>query len=583
EPTGRRPGVPTPAVSGPEKPPAARSPGGSPAAPAKPSPPQLPVEAFKQPPAASSPEPPREAAPPAPGPLADADATVTPSFTTMLGNGPPGPNPAGGLAPGSTFGVYVVGPCIGEGGMARIYRAEHGGLRRHVALKVLTDGFAQSPEGRERFVREARIAAAIKHPNVVNIFDVGVQDGVPYLVMELLEGRDLEKLLEPRKPLETALIIDVMVPVIAGLIAVHDAGIVHRDLKPGNIFLAQGRYNEIEPKLLDFGISKAAGLDQLKLTVHRTFIGTPFYMSPEGLRGGEMTPLSDQYSLGIVMYECATGVPPFTAMNFAELSNCISSGKYEPVSARNPDISKRLARIIERAMSLDPAERFRDLREMGRELLTLAGQRTRITWGLSFGEAHLTLPSAKPGLAEGVSSPPPAGPSRSRAAGLARRLGVIAALFLGGVALLRWISPAHRGEVSGHPVAPTSTSAGLTATETRSPPGGARLAEKETPPAASPDRATMAPAAEESTSDVGAAPAKRPGGRDLRAARAGADPAALAPRPLRANAPAGRRPAKPAAEADPEWALPSGGGSSSAPRAGDASSGITANGAPIFD
>jgi serine/threonine-protein kinase len=174
--------------------------------------------------------------------------------------------------------------------------------------------------------------------------------------------------------------------VLAGLAAVHDAGVVHRDLKPGNVFLAQGRYDEVDPKLLDFGISKAPGPEQLRLTANGMLIGTPFYMSPEGLRGEEMTPASDQYSLGVVMYECATGTNPFHAATFAEIFKLIGSGHYPPPSSTQPQVSKRLERIIMRAMSLDPAQRYRDLREMGRELLVLAGQRTRITWALSFGE-----------------------------------------------------------------------------------------------------------------------------------------------------------------------------------------------------
>ncbi|HET9957400.1 MAG TPA: serine/threonine-protein kinase [Polyangiaceae bacterium] len=294
----------------------------------------------------------------------------------------------GMLAPGSNFGVYVVGNCIGEGGMARIYRAEHAGLRRHVALKVLTNGIAKDPDGRERFVREARIAAAIKHPNVVNIFDVGVHDDIPYLVMELLEGTDLESLIKTKGALDESTILDIIVPVVAGLTAVHDAGVVHRDLKPGNIFLSKGRYDEIEPKLLDFGISKAGEADKLRLTTHGLLVGTPFYMSPEGLRGEEMTPHSDQYSLGVLMYECATGRVPFTASTFPDLFRVISNGDYPALTETNSKVSKRLIRIIQRAMSLDPRQRFSDLRELGRELLLLSGQRTRITWGLSFGETR---------------------------------------------------------------------------------------------------------------------------------------------------------------------------------------------------
>jgi protein kinase-like protein len=272
--------------------------------------------------------------------------------------------------------------------MARVYRAEHEGLQRQVALKVLLDGQGKASDGHERFLREARIAAAIKHPNVVNIFDVGVHQGTPYLVMELLEGVDLDAFVEAKTRLDEATIMDIVVPIAGALAAVHDAGIVHRDLKPGNIFLARGRNDEIEPRLLDFGISKSTGPDQMRLTSARgQVLGTPFYMSPEAARGAEMTPLSDQYALGLVLYECATGVNPFTpAGSFVELVQRVTTGDFQPVSSHNAVLSKRMVAIIERAMQLDPARRFPDMRAMGRELLLLAGQRTRITWGLSFNE-----------------------------------------------------------------------------------------------------------------------------------------------------------------------------------------------------
>jgi serine/threonine protein kinase len=312
---------------------------------------------------------------------------VTSGVTSSVGSSNAGHNAAYGvLSEGSRFGAYVVGACIGQGGMARVYRAEHEGLQRQVALKVLSDGLGKDSDGHERFLREARIAAAIKHPNVVNIFDVGVHHGTPYLVMELLEGTDLDAYVETKGRLDEATIMDVIVPIAAGLAAVHDAGIVHRDLKPGNIFLARGRNDEIEPRLLDFGISKSSGPDQMKLTSARgLLLGTPFYMSPEAARGTEMTPLSDQYALGVVLYECATGVNPFTqATSFAEVVRRVTTGEFPPVASHNPLLSKRMVAIIERAMHLDPARRFPDIRAMGRELLVLAGQRTRVTWGLSF-------------------------------------------------------------------------------------------------------------------------------------------------------------------------------------------------------
>jgi eukaryotic-like serine/threonine-protein kinase len=333
---------------------------------------------------------------------------------------------------GSKFGVYVVGPCIGEGGMARVYRAEHAGLKRQVALKVMTQGFARDSEGRERFLREARIAAAIKHPNVVNIFDVGVCQGIPYLVMELLEGEDLEKVLLAKGALDEGTIIDLVVPVVAGLVAVHDAGIVHRDLKPGNIFLARGRNDEFEPKLLDFGISKASGKDHLRLTAaNGSLMGTPFYMAPEAVQGAEMTPLSDQYALGVVLRECATGKNPFEGNNFAEVVGLISNARYNSISEVNPRLSKRFVAIIERSMSLDPRNRFEDMRAMGRQLLLLAGQRTRITWGLTFGQEGrgpiASLASLDRRTMDAVPQSPPPAPPRGRRA---------TAMLLAGVALL---------------------------------------------------------------------------------------------------------------------------------------------------
>ncbi|MET0413298.1 MAG: protein kinase, partial [Polyangiaceae bacterium] len=319
-------------------------------------------------------------------------------------------SPGATFAEGSRFGPFVLGQRIGSGGMARVYQAEHQGLRRQVAIKVLIDGFASDVE--ERFLREGRIAAAIKHPNVVNIFDVGLHQGLPYMVMELLEGEDLESLLRERGAIDQETLIDIMVPILAGLAAVHDQGVVHRDLKPGNIFLAQGQNGETEPKLLDFGISKSAWPESLKLTrANGVVLGTPFYMSPEGVQGQEMTELSDQYSLGVVLYECATGKNPFVTTTFAETVRRITSGDYPAASQEKPELSKRLTRIIERAMQIEPSQRFGSVRELGRELLLLAGQRTRITWGLSFGDpvavtnSRNTKPTRGPTLAGAVTSP----------------------------------------------------------------------------------------------------------------------------------------------------------------------------------
>jgi serine/threonine-protein kinase len=381
--------------------------------------------------------------------------------------------------------------------MARIYRAEHEGLRRHVALKVLNEGFARDREAHERFLREARIAAAIKHPNVVNIFDVGVQNSVPYLVMEFLEGENLETMVRAERSLSEATLVDIAVPIVAGLSAVHDAGFVHRDLKPGNIFLARGRNDETEPKLLDFGISRAAETKPLRVTASRGLImGTPRYMSPEAIRGEEITALSDQYSLGVVLYECSTGINPFETGTLAETARRVMAGDFAPPSQYNPALSRRLVKIIERSMTLDPNARFKDLKEMGRELLSMAGQRTRITWSLSFGEVPAERGTGNAtGAVEAVTernhapraprSVAPRSQSRfwdRRTSSIAALLGLVA--LIAGVAVLLW-SPATE-EQQTHSLQPSSAAPAASPPAKPAPPPEKAPAPEKAPP---PERA----------------------------------------------------------------------------------------------
>ncbi len=309
-------------------------------------------------------------------------------------------NAAGIFAESSKFGAYVIGPCIGHGETGRIYRAEHEAINSQLALKVFTDEFARSAMGRNRFLREARRAATVRHPSVVNIFDVGVQDGIPYLVMELLDGEDLDALLHSRGGLDEGAIVDLIVPIVAGLSALHEVGIVHGDLKTKNIFLVYRSPREREPKLLDFGISRAAGAEKLRRSsgTRGIFRGSALYVSPEAARGEDATLLSDQYSLGVVLYECAVGVNPFAASTGLDAIRRIVHGDYPPLSRHEARPSEPLVRIIERAMSLDPESRYPDLKALGRELLMLGGERTRMTWSLSFGEARAIQVSGRRGL-----------------------------------------------------------------------------------------------------------------------------------------------------------------------------------------
>ena len=318
--------------------------------------------------------------------FADSEAGSSPNAVSAA-------NAAGIFAEGSRFGAYVVGPCIGHGETGRIYRAEHEAIPIELALKVFTDESSRSAVGRNRFLREARRAATIRHPSVVSIFDVGVQDGVPYLVTERLQGEDLDAVLRSRGAIDERTLVDLMVPLVAGLCALHDAGIVHGDLETANIFLASRTGREREPKLLDCGISRALGGDKLRRASGTRGIlrGSPLYLSPEAASGGEVTALSDQYSLGVVMYECAVGANPFVADGAAESVRRILQAEYLPLSSQEATQEGRpsdaLVRLIEKAMSPDPEQRYPDLKALGRDLLLLASERTRMTWRLSFGDS----------------------------------------------------------------------------------------------------------------------------------------------------------------------------------------------------
>jgi eukaryotic-like serine/threonine-protein kinase len=295
----------------------------------------------------------------------------------------------GTLPTGFQFGAYVIGSCIGQGGMARIYRAEHRVLHKPVALKVMEGSLLERPDGHPRFLREGRAAAAVKHPNVVDITDVGVWQGRPYLVMELLEGEDLEQYLSRHKPLPEHDVARIMVPVIAGLATAHAAGVIHRDLKPSNVFLARGPDGEIIPKLLDFGISKLANalrtLDPASTPLGE-LMGSPMYMSPEAVRGArDLAPAADQYSLGVMLYECVTGRPPFYSDSLLGVLEAVAHGQFDSPRRYRPDLSTVIEVAISRAMSRDPSDRFPSVRELGRALCEAADERTRLLWTPSFG------------------------------------------------------------------------------------------------------------------------------------------------------------------------------------------------------
>jgi serine/threonine protein kinase len=272
------------------------------------------------------------------------------------------------------IGTYEIRRFLGSGATARVYECSHAALGRLVAVKVLHPHLAHQETSTARFLREGRAISRIRHPNVVQMFDIGEWEGQPYLVMELVDGEDLAKHLRDSSPLSVQAIADLLLPVIAAVGAAHDVGIVHRDLKPSNIRLSRDRLGELNPKVLDFGISKllSSGGDS-DLTETNGALGTAGYMAPEQLRNAKAADTrSDVYSLGVVLYECATGSLPFQASSQYDLMHAILTAPVTAPSALRPELPTELDAIVLRALRRDPAERFDSARDLGLALASFA-------------------------------------------------------------------------------------------------------------------------------------------------------------------------------------------------------------------
>ncbi|HEX3343585.1 MAG TPA: protein kinase [Polyangiaceae bacterium] len=290
---------------------------------------------------------------------------------------------------GTTFGRYAVVRRIAEGGMATVYEARHLDLMKRVALKLLHRAYASDPTLVQRFVLEARAASRLQHPHVVGVMDFGLEAGRPYMVLDLLEGDDLAMALAKGGPLPLPRLADVVLPIVSAVAAAHAEGILHRDLKPDNVFLTR-RHGREHPMLLDFGISRALpGTPGSGRTLTRAgeSVGTPFYMSPEHVSGErDLDGRTDQYAIGVLLYQCATGTLPYEAPTmFALLAKIVAGGAPSP-STRRPGIVPELDAVILRAMALSRNDRFPTMRELGRALWPLASPVAQAIWSEEFGD-----------------------------------------------------------------------------------------------------------------------------------------------------------------------------------------------------
>ena len=353
------------------------------------------------------------------------------------------------LSPGTQLGPYEIVSLLGAGGMGEVYRARDPRLKREVALKVLPDVAAIDADRRERFTREALAVAALNHPHIVTIHSVEDAGTAVFLTMELVEGRSLAEAL-PATGLPIDRVLTIGIAVADATAAAHQKGITHRDLKPGNIMLGEGEQAG-RIKVLDFGLAKivdaqlgASGVSMLPteapahtapITAEGRILGTVAYMSPEQAEGRAIDGRSDLFSLGVVLYEMATGQRPFAGDTNLSILSSILKDNPKSVTDINPAIPSELGRIIRRALAKDPERRYQTAKDLRNDLEDLKA---------SLGSSESPLSAATSNVAASVTSPsePSASPIPSSdtqvVVGLVKRhsraFGVAAAVLLLGAA-----------------------------------------------------------------------------------------------------------------------------------------------------
>jgi serine/threonine protein kinase len=303
------------------------------------------------------------------------------------------------ISAGSRLGPYEILVPLGAGGMGEVYRARDGRLGREVAVKVLSEEFSSDPDRRKRFEQEARSASALNHPNIVTIHDIGSSDSMTYIAMELVDGRTLREVLHSG-PLPTKRLLDLAFQIADGLANAHSAGIVHRDLKPENVMVTR----DGAVKILDFGLAKlvkSAPVESSHLptttneTKAGTVLGTVGYMSPEQASGKALDFRSDQFSLGAILYEMATGKRAFQRGTAPETLTAIIREEPEPPATLNPAIPTPFRWILERCLQKDPEERYASTRDLARDIRSIREHLSDFSASSSTGESPLPAGAKK--------------------------------------------------------------------------------------------------------------------------------------------------------------------------------------------
>ena len=271
---------------------------------------------------------------------------------------------------------------IGEGAMGVVWKAYDTILRRYVALKLLGSTFIKTPEMRERFLREARAAGALQHPNIVTVYDLGEAEKQLFIAMELVEGTDLSDLIAARDPLALERKLDIVIEVLQGLAYAHDRGVIHRDVKPSNVRVASdGRV-----KIMDFGIARLQSADA---TGSGAILGTPTYMAPEQITNGPITPATDVFGVGCLLYELLTYQKPFEGESVHGVLYQVLTTDPRPLRTSAPSIPASLERVVIRAMAKAPQDRYESAKQMRATLVgiraALSGAGETTTQRISLG------------------------------------------------------------------------------------------------------------------------------------------------------------------------------------------------------
>ncbi len=360
---------------------------------------------------------------------------------------------------GRTFGDFLIVRRLGRGGMGQVYLARQLSLKREVALKVLRPDTSNGEVARKRFQAEAEAVARLRHPNIVQIYQIGEQDGLRYMVLEYVAGRNLRDYLDRKGPPELPVCLSIIRQVAAALQRAHEEGIVHRDIKPENILVTR----RVEVKVADFGLSRFfTQPEALNLTQSGVTVGTPLYMSPEQVQGQPVDHRSDIYSLGVTCYHLLAGEPPFQGKTAFEVALKHVQESPPSLASRRPDLPPELVAMVERMMAKSPAARYPSVREIIRDLNRVR-ERPAATLLLSGAAPSLpALPAPGPPAASSSATavaapanpsgpappPPPVGAltfvAGSPALGFRRRRWLLAAMALlggvgfgSGIALLR--------------------------------------------------------------------------------------------------------------------------------------------------